>query len=209
MTQLIVLVNVVAFLLQLAAGDASVNALALWPLPPISPVSSASSISPYAPSQFHVWQLLTYSLLHSGWVHLAFNMWGLYLFGRDIESELGSARLLTLYAGSVFSAGLTQLIVTSFVFPSPYPTVGASGGVFGLLFGFAALFPRRTVVLLIPPIPIQAWLFATLYGVAELALGVSGSLNGVAHFAHLGGMLGGAALMLYWRRHKHEQRAEW
>ncbi|MDM8358043.1 rhomboid family intramembrane serine protease [Pandoraea communis] len=209
MTQLIVLVNVVAFLLQLAVGEASVNALALWPLPPISPVAAATSLSPYAPSQFHVWQLLTYSLLHSGWVHLAFNMWGLYLFGRDIESELGSARLLMLYAGSVVSAGLTQLIVTSFVFPSPYPTVGASGGVFGLLLGFAALFPRRTVVLLIPPIPIPAWLFATLYGVAELALGVSGSLNGVAHFAHLGGMLGSAMLMLYWRRHKPEQRAEW
>lgn len=206
MTQLIVLVNVVAFLLQLAAGDASVDALALWPLHPGSP-AAAAAMSPYGAAQFHMWQLVTYSLLHSGWVHLAFNMWGLYLFGRDIEGELGSVRLLALYVGSVVSAGLTQLVVTSFVFPSPFPTVGASGGVFGLLFAFAVLFPRRTVILLIPPIPMPAWLFATLYGAVELVMGISGSLNGVAHFAHLGGMLGSAVLMWHWRRYLREQRA--
>ncbi|AHB05969.1 peptidase [Pandoraea pnomenusa 3kgm] len=195
MTLVIVLVNVVAFLLQLTAADAAVNALALWPM-------GSTGVAP-----FHLWQLLTYSLLHVGWVHLAFNMWGLYLFGRDIENEIGSAHLLALYVASVLSAGLTQLLVTSFVFPSPYPTVGASGGVFGMLFAFAVLFPRRTVVILMPPIPMPAWLFALIYGIAELALGVTGTLNGVAHFAHLGGMLGSAALMLYWGYRKPRRRA--
>ncbi|WP_322882123.1 rhomboid family intramembrane serine protease [Pandoraea sputorum] len=208
MTQRIVLINVVAFLIQLAVGDSAIDVLALWPL------SSAASDMAHTPgtlypvAPFHVWQLLTYSLLHSGWVHLAFNMWGLYLFGRDIEDEIGAMRLLALYVGSAFSAGLTQLLVTSVLLPSPYPTVGASGGVFGLLFAFAVLFPRRTVILLIPPIPLPAWLFAMLYGIAELALGVSGTLNGIAHFAHVGGMLGSALLMLYWRQHNRQQHAD-
>lgn len=207
MTQLIILINVVAFLLQLAVGDPAIDALGLWPLRAASSSIAHTPGAPYAVAPFHVWQLLTYSLLHSGWVHLAFNMWGLYLFGRDIENEIGAMRLLALYVGSAISAGLTQLLVTSLIFPSPYPTVGASGGVFGLLFAFAVLFPRRTVILLIPPIPLPAWLFATLYGIAELALGVSGTLNGVAHFAHVGGMLGSALLMLYWRQYNREQRA--
>jgi membrane associated rhomboid family serine protease len=77
--------------------------------------------------------------------------------------------------------------------------VGASGGLFGLLLGYAMLFPRRTIVLLIPPIPMPAWLFAVLYGVLELVLGISGAQSGVAHFAHLGGMAGGWLMLRYWR----------
>jgi membrane associated rhomboid family serine protease len=81
----------------------------------------------------------------------------------------------------------------------PYPTVGASGGVFGLLLAFGLYFPRRMVMLIFPPIPMPAWLFVTLYGALELFLGVTGTAQGVAHFAHLGGMAGGFVAIRYWR----------
>jgi membrane associated rhomboid family serine protease len=81
----------------------------------------------------------------------------------------------------------------------PYPTIGASGGVFGLLLAFGMMFPRRMILLIFPPIPMPAWLFVTLYGIVELVLGVTGSQSGVAHFAHLGGMVVGFALIQYWR----------
>jgi membrane associated rhomboid family serine protease len=80
-----------------------------------------------------------------------------------------------------------------------YRTEGASGGVFGVLLAFAIYFPRQRIVLLIPPIPMPAWVFVTLYGIAELVMGVLGTQEGVAHFAHLGGMLGGALVLLYWQ----------
>jgi membrane associated rhomboid family serine protease len=79
------------------------------------------------------------------------------------------------------------------------PTVGASGGIFGLLLGFAMMFPRRKIVPLIPPIPMPAWVFVTLYGALELYLGVTGTASGIAHFAHLGGMIGGWIMLRRWR----------
>ena len=87
----------------------------------------------------------------------------------------------------------------------PAATIGASGGVFGLLLAYAFLFPRRKVIPLIPPIPMPAWLFATLYACVELFLGVTGTLSGVAHFAHLGGMVGSALVIMQWRRAPRER----
>ena len=84
----------------------------------------------------------------------------------------------------------------------PYPTVGASGGVFGLLLAFGMAYPHRRLMLLFPPIPMPAWLFVTLYGVLELVLGVTGTQQGVAHFAHLGGMAAGFVLLQIWRRRR-------
>jgi membrane associated rhomboid family serine protease len=91
--------------------------------------------------------------------------------------------------------------VTSISFSgTPYPTVGASGGVFGILLAFAVLYPRRTVILLIPPIPMPAWLFVVLYGLVELVSGIFGTSQGIAHFAHLGGMVGAYLTLRHWRR---------
>jgi membrane associated rhomboid family serine protease len=81
-----------------------------------------------------------------------------------------------------------------------YPTLGASGGVFGILLAYALAFPNRTVMLLIPPIPMKAKYFVLFYGLLELYLGVSGRSPGVANFAHLGGMLFGFILLQYWQR---------
>jgi membrane associated rhomboid family serine protease len=121
------------------------------------------------------------------------------MFGRELEAVLGSRRFAVLYFVAVLTAALTQLVVVS-VGPDgpPYPTVGASGGVFGLLLAFGRLFPRRIVTLIFPPIPMQAWLFVTLYGAIELFSGVFGTTMGVAHFAHLGGMLGAFVLLHLW-----------
>jgi membrane associated rhomboid family serine protease len=148
---------------------------------------------------FQPWQLLTYSVLHGGWLHLMVNMIGLVSFGRELEAWWGSKAFLRFWIACVSSAALVQLAVTASS-GSTVPTVGASGGLFGLLLGFAMMFPRRRILLLIPPIPMPAWLFVLLFGTLELYLGVSGTAPGIAHFAHLGGMLGGFWMMQRWRR---------
>ena len=107
-------------------------------------------------------------------------------------------RFVQLYTASVFAAALAQLITQGF--SDPVPTVGASGGLFGLLGAYALLFPRRRVMLLFPPIPLPAPVFVTLYAAFELYAGVTGTMSGVAHFAHLGGLAGGLLLLRSWRR---------
>ena len=99
----------------------------------------------------------------------------------------------------MLSAALVQLLVAAFG-GLVYPTVGASGAVFGLLLAFGMTFPNRTIVPLIPPIPMKAKTFVAIYGGLELLFGVTGTAPGIAHFAHLGGMLGGYLMIRYWRR---------
>ncbi len=183
--------NVVVFLLQGASRGTMEDLFALWPLQPID-----------GRSYFHVWQIITYAFLHGNITHIAFNMLGLWMFGAEIERYVGPRRLLACYFASVVSAALSQLIVPSLLGAPPGPTIGASGGVFGLLLAYALMFPNRKVIPLIPPIPMPAWLFATLYAGIELFLGVTGSLSGIAHFAHLGGMIGSAVTVRQWRRER-------
>ena len=105
-----------------------------------------------------------------------------------------------LVAVCVIGAAIAQTVVTASMDQPPRPTVGASGGVFGVLLAFGMAFPNRKLMLLFPPVPMPAWLFVTLYGLLELYLGVTSSGQGIAHFAHLGGMAAGYALLVYWRR---------
>lgn len=189
-TRALLIANVAIFGVQLLTGDLLVAAFALWP--------PASPQYPGVPG-FHVWQLLTYGFLHGSLTHLFFNMFALYMFGRDVENLLGSARFLEYYLVCVVGAAVAQLVVMGNMSLPPLPTVGASGGVFGLLLAFGMAYPQRRILLLFPPIPMPAWLFVTLYGALELYLGVTGSGLGVAHFAHLGGMAAGYALLAYWR----------
>lgn len=164
---------------------------ALWPLHTAS--ASGGEIS------FQPWQLVTYGFLHGGLTHLLFNMLALYMFGSDLERVFGQKRFAVFYLVSVLTAALAQLLIASLGSGPPIPTVGASGGVFGLLLGFGLYFPQRKVMLIFLPVPMPAWLFVTLYGALELFLGVTGTQRGVAHFAHLGGMLGGYLTILAWR----------
>lgn len=182
--------NAAVYLLQILTQGAIEGPLALWPLQPID-----------GQVYFHSWQIVTYAFLHSRATifHLLFNMLALYMFGAEIERYVGPRRLLACYFASVVTAALTQLYVPALLGEPAVPTLGASGGVFGLLLVYALMFPHRKVVPLIPPIPMPAWVFATLYAAAELAFGVTGSFSGVAHFAHLGGMVGAALVVLQWR----------
>ena len=183
LTRALIAVNVAVFLLQQLLGSPLIGGFALWPL---------------ASGHFMPWQVLSYAFLHGGLLHLGFNMIGLWMFGGELERVWGPRRLLAFYTVSVLMAAAAQLTVTA-VLGINVPTIGASGGLFGLLIGFAMVFPRRTITPLLPPIPMPAWLFVTLYGLIELTLGVTGSASGVAHFAHLGGLLGGWLVIRYWR----------
>jgi membrane associated rhomboid family serine protease len=188
--KLLVAANVLVFVVQSMSNGALDVPFALWPLQPIDGVS-----------YFRPWQIITYAFLHStgNITHLLFNMLGLWMFGAEVERYVGPPRLLACYFASVVTAALSQLFVPMLFGAPPSPTIGASGGVFGLLLAYAFLFPTRKVVPLIPPIPMPAWLFATLYAAVELFLGVTGTLSGVAHFAHLGGMVGSALVIMQWR----------
>ena len=158
---------------------------ALWPL--------QSSFPGFQP-----WQLLTYGFLHGGLTHIAFNMFMLWMFGRELELLYGPRRFLIYYITCVVGAGIVQLIV-AMLQGGIYPTVGASGGVFGLLLLFGMTFPNRMIMLLIPPIPMKAKYMVILFGVVELSLGLSGRAPGIANFAHLGGMLFGFILIQSWK----------
>lgn len=187
-TRTLVWANVIVFLLQMYDESLLVTYFALWPF------TSNGAGPAFAP-----WQLVSYAFLHGNLPHLLFNMFALYMFGSDIERVVGQRRFTAYYFTCVVSAAAMQLLVSSAGNLPPYPTIGASGGVFGLLLAFGLYFPRRMVMLLIPPIPMPAWLFVTLYGALELFLGVTGTQEGVAHFAHLGGMLGGYLMIRIWR----------
>jgi membrane associated rhomboid family serine protease len=187
-TRALILANIAAYLLQ-ANGLPLVESFALWP-----PASGDMASPGFAP-----WQLVTYSFLHGGLSHILFNMFGLYMFGGEVERLFGSRYFLAYYFASVVVAGLTHLAVTAFIGGPAIPVVGASGGIYGLLLAFGVYFPQRTVVLLIPPIPMKARTFVVVFDALELFFGVTGTASGVAHFAHLGGMLGGW-LMILWRR---------
>jgi membrane associated rhomboid family serine protease len=187
---ILIAANVAVYLLQLATNGQLELLLALWPLQPLE-----------GHVYFHVWQIVTYSFLHDthNYFHLFFNMFSLWMFGAEIERYVGPKRLLACYFASVATAAAAQLLVP-FVVGAPLgPTLGASGGVFGLLLAYAMMFPKRKVIPLIPPIPMPAWLFATIFASAELFLGVTGTLSGIAHFAHLGGMVGSALVVMQWR----------
>ncbi|MBC7983382.1 MAG: rhomboid family intramembrane serine protease [Candidatus Obscuribacterales bacterium] len=193
-TRTLILINVAAYFLSMVPDDLSVvYYLALWPWH----TSGMPGVPP-----FEVWQLVTYGFLHdtASFTHIFFNMFALYMFGSDVERSMGTSKYLSYYFVCVIGAAIAQTLVMAWANSPPIPTVGASGGVFGLLLAFGIAFPHRRLMLLFPPIPMPAWLFVTLYGVIELALGIFGTQQGVAHFAHLGGMAAGYVLIRYWRR---------
>ena len=184
----LIIANVAIYLLQTAVGDAAILPYALWPLH-----SGGAGAPPFQP-----YQVVTYAFLHGGFKHLFFNMFALFMFGPPLEQVWGSRRFAIYYLVSVLTAAATELMVENAT-QSGEPVIGASGGIFGLLLAFAWFFPRQKLLLIFFPVPMPAWLFVTLYGIAELFMGVTGAEAGVAHFAHLGGMLGGALSILYWR----------
>ena len=162
--------------------------LALWPIG-----------SPWA--DFYPWQLLTYGFMHSDRdiLHIAFNLFMLWMFGRELELLMGPRRFLTYYFTCVVGAGIVQLIVAALQ-GGGYPTVGASGGVMGILLAFGMTFPNRMLMLIFPPIPMKAKYMVMLFAALDIYLGFSGQAPNIANFAHLGGMLFGFLLIQHWKK---------
>ncbi len=175
------------FLQQGAAGEALLINFALWPV----------GATPGMPA-FQPWQLLTYGFLHGGTAHLVFNCLALWMFGSDLERFWRSQAFLLFVLVCIVGAGLTQLVV-GMLGDDPRPTIGISGGVYGVLLGFGMMFPNRIIMPLFPPIPMKAKYAVMLFAGIEIFLGVFSSGGGVAHFAHLGGLATGFVLIQYWR----------
>lgn len=172
-------------------------------------------------SDFRLYQLFTYMFMHADLQHIFFNMFAVWMFGRTLEYVFGSKRFLTYYIVCGIGAGLVQEIVQSVQYVTELShydgvntglavipmqeylnmmtTVGASGAVYGILLAFGMLFPNQEMFLFPIPFPIKAKVFVIGYAVLELLMGFGASGDGVAHFAHLGGMIFGFLLIIYWR----------
>ncbi|MEJ7138741.1 rhomboid family intramembrane serine protease [Amphibiibacter pelophylacis] len=184
-TKALMLICTALFCLTLLVpGAGAVGAwLALWP------VNSGL---------FWPWQVVTYGFLHASLGHLFFNMLGLWMFGGELERIWGGRRYTHFLLASTLTAALAQLLL-SFSVGMSAPTVGASGALYGLLMAFGMLFPNRMIMPLFPPIPMKAKYFVMVFGALALLSGVAGGGDGIAHFAHLGGMLGGFLMIRFWR----------
>lgn len=166
-------------------------------------------------SYFKPHQLVTHMFLHANFTHIFMNMFALWMFGRTLEYDLGSKRFLTYYmicgvGAALFNLGVTWIEISNLQHATGAahelmtrintPMLGASGAIFGVLLAFGMMHPNALIIMLIPPIPIKAKYFVIGYGLLELFLGVSGMEAGVAHFAHVGGMVFGFFLLRHWRK---------
>lgn len=195
----IMIVNAVFFLFSYilrsySIGDFSIAAFmykyfALYPLGDVNPFSS-----------FYPWQLLTYQFMHADFSHLFFNLFSLWMFGSEVEYNLGMRKFIAFYLLSGIGAGIVQLIVSSLA-GGVGVTVGASGAVYGVLVAFGVLHPDRRVLIIPIPVPIRAKIMIMLMIAFDLLLGLTSTGN-VAHFAHLGGALTGYLLAKFGNRLK-------
>jgi len=142
---------------------------------------------------FRPWQFVTYMFLHGSLGHIFFNMFALWMFGTAIESAWGTKTFTLYYFGAGIGAALLHMLLT------PSIVIGASGGVFGILLAFGMMYPERRIYMILIPVGIKAKYFVMLYGAFELMMGISSLQTGIAHFAHLGGMLVGFALIKIWK----------
>lgn len=166
-----------------------------------------------ASDNFRFYQLVTYMFLHDpySFSHVFFNMFAVFMFGRTLEQVWGPKRFLTYYMVTGIGAGLVQILVMYIRISAELPpelfsmvnsiTIGASGSVFGILLAFGMLFPNAQLFIIPFPFPIKAKWFVIGYGLLELVFGVANRTgDNVAHFAHLGGMMFGIFMILYWRK---------
>ena len=192
-TRIILALCVLLFIADLIAPAGVMDALALYPL----------DLQHHLPEEyrFKFWQPVTYAFMHGGIGHLLLNMMVLVMFGSALENYWGSRRYLIFYALCGLGAAAVQLAASEYALDhgsQVAAVVGASGALFGLLVGYGMHFPDHRVMLLIPPIPMKARTLVILIGVAETVFGFMGWLPGIAHFAHLGGLLTGLVLVKLW-----------
>jgi membrane associated rhomboid family serine protease len=204
-TKNLVIINVIIFLATLVNEDFMIGTFALF-----------YPTSPY----FHWWQVITHMFMHGGFWHIFFNMYTLFIFGCVVERIIGTKKFLLFYficgLGAVaLHLGVQYLQMQSYMEGAALgnaaalqhiteikmtPTVGASGAIYGVLMGYAMLFPESKMTLLFPPVTLSAKWMVVAFAAIELLTGVTGLASGIAHFAHLGGMLIGWLLILWWRK---------
>ena len=204
-TRNLIIINVLMFIGTLFNEEGMLKAFALF-----------YPASPY----FHWWQYITHMFMHGGWWHIFFNMYSLFIFGSVLERIIGERKFLIFYfvcgLGAVaLHTGVQYLQAQSYMAQIAQgskaamdayqalkvtPTVGASGAIYGLLIGYAMLFPDSKLTLIFPPVTLSAKWWIIIFAAIELVTGVTGVASGIAHFAHLGGMLFGFLLIRYWRK---------
>lgn len=189
-TRFILVTNVVLFLLTKLIGEVIYNYLGLFSI---------------HTGGFKSYQLISHMFMHGSFGHIFFNMFGLYIFGRVLESYLGSQRFFILYFVSGLGAAGLQLLIYYYKM-EPALMIGASGAVFGILAAFAVMFPNVELFMFLIPIPIKAKYLVPLYAVVELVFGVTNfDASNIAHFAHLGGALFGFLLTFFWKKNQFRQ----
>lgn len=204
-TKNLILINVIVFIATLVNENLMMGAFALYY--PTSP-------------NFHWWQVITHMFMHGGFWHIFFNMYTLFIFGCVVERIIGTKKFLLFYFVCGLGAVGLHFLVQYFQMQSymdaaaagsaaayqsiamikSIPTVGASGAIYGVLIGYAMLFPESRMTLIFPPVTLSAKWMVVAFAAIELLTGVTGWASGVAHFAHLGGMLIGWLLILFWKK---------
>ena len=204
-TKNLIIINVLVFVMTLLRKQFMYESFALFY--PASPF-------------FHWWQYLTHMFMHGGFWHIFFNMYTLLIFGCVVERIIGSRKFLIFYficglGAAALHTGVEYLQATSYMnaladgslqAADAYarlkmtPTVGASGAIYGIILAYAMLFPQSRLTLLFPPVSLSAKWMVIIFAGIELFTGITGTADGVAHFAHLGGMLFGWMLIRYWRK---------
>lgn len=169
---------------------------------------------------FHWWQPVTHMFMHGGFGHIFFNMYTLFIFGSVLERVWGAKKFLVFYFVTGLGAALvhtgvewvqmqswmneaaqgSQAAVMSIHSLKMTPTVGASGAIYGVLMGYAMLYPDSVLTLIFPPVSLKAKWFVLIFAGIEVLLGVFGTNAGIAHFAHLGGLIFGFLLIMYWKK---------
>ena len=204
-TKNLIIINVIIFIATLINENFMIGTFALF-----------YPTSPY----FHWWQVITHMFMHGGFWHIFFNMYTLLIFGCVVERIIGARKFLLFYficgLGAVaLHLGVEYLQMQSYMNGAALgnataiqqieaikmtPTVGASGAIYGVLMGYAMLFPDSKMTLLFPPVTLSAKWMVVVFAAIELVTGVTGWASGIAHFAHLGGMLIGWLMILWWRK---------
>ena len=204
-TKNIIIINVLVMIMTSLSGDFMYENFALFY--PTSPF-------------FKWWQPVTHMFMHGGFWHLFFNMYTLYFFGRVLEERWGAKKFLVFYFVTGLGAALihtgvewlqmqgwmAQVAEGSLAAQAKIhalkmtPTVGASGAIYGVLMGFAMLYPDAILSLVFPPVSMKAKWFVLIFGGIELLTGITGTGGGIAHFAHLGGLIFGYLLIMYWKK---------
>ena len=201
-TRNLILVNVIIFIATLINENFMIGTFGLFY--PTSPF-------------FRWWQVITHMFMHGGFWHIFFNMYTLFIFGMVVENILGSKKFVLFYficglGAAALQIGTQYIEIQAFINAGTQqalesiaqlkatPTVGASGAIYGVLIGYAMLFPQAKMTLLFPPVTLSAKWMVIIFAAIELFTGVVGWVDGVAHFAHLGGMLIGWLMIIWWRR---------